>query len=212
MTDLQDLPEPDALRDDVDYLLAMLEPELTEGRGARIAASTPTSTTAGPGGFASTRAYVWHRLSRSEAGKAWDELTTWVDWFVDRYQLDDTLPACWYRHGAIVDELDALRAAWNSAYYAANARPSDPVEWLKNLAQTVTRIRAWDRYGCAAGTHHDDLPAMSDQHAREVRGAHLAEDVHGRSRTAGHEQTTTNSDRQSGNASAPRGETSTNDG
>jgi hypothetical protein len=177
MTDLQELPEPDALRDDVDYLLAMLEPELAEGRAAAIAASTPRSTAASLGGFASTSAHVWRNLSRFEAGKAWDELTTWVDWLVDRYQLDDTLPACWYRHGAIVDELDALRAAWNVAYLGPNARLGDPAEWLKILALTLTHIHAWDRYGCAAGTHHEDAAGSVDHRTRNTRTAYLQADL-----------------------------------
>lgn len=177
MTDLEELPEPNALRDDVDYLLAMLEPELAEGRAAAIAASTTKSSAASPSGFASTSAHVWHNLSRFEAGKAWDELTTWVDWLADRYQLDDTLPACWYRHGAIVDELDALRAAWNVAYLGPNARLGDPAEWLKILAATMTRIHAWDRYGCAAGTHHEDDVQPQDKQAHQRRQAYLHADI-----------------------------------
>jgi hypothetical protein len=35
------------------------------------------------------------------------ELVAWVSWLVERCELD--IPACWPQHGAILEELDALR-------------------------------------------------------------------------------------------------------
>jgi hypothetical protein len=127
---------------------------------------------------------VWHSLTGAEAAAAWTALTTWVDWLTARYQLDDTLPACWYTHGAIVDELDALRAAWTGAYLNPNAAADAAASWLELLARTAARIRDWDRYGCAAGTHQPDAPPSPDPAPRERRHEYLHSDVEARARLA----------------------------
>lgn len=142
------------LRDDVDELLALAGLDTSNPHPL---SSAPAASPAGP----SARAHVWHALTAKEAADAWDALIGWVDWLIARYGLDDTVPACWYRHGALVDELDALRAAWTDAYLAPSAKLSDACHWLAQLASSTARIHTWDRYGCAAGTHRDDDPAPS---------------------------------------------------
>jgi hypothetical protein len=183
MTDLRQLVDDvEQLREDVDYLTALLEPGL-DGRTGIAGAPFPPSIAAGQLGPTSpsrpTSAHVWHSMRPTEAAQAWNELTAWVDWLVIRYQLDGTLPNCWYRHGAIVDELDGLRAAWNGAYLDANARPTDPAYWHELLARAIARIHEWDRYGCAAGTHHDDASTL-DNEAQAARDEHIYADVEAR--------------------------------
>jgi hypothetical protein len=39
---------------------------------------------------------------------AGEELVAWVQWLVARYELNN-IPDCWAQHGALVEELDALR-------------------------------------------------------------------------------------------------------
>jgi hypothetical protein len=154
---MTDLPKVKAdlaqLREDVDYLLLLLEPSLTGPGGASEPAPAATTASAAP---RPASAHVWRTLTPTEAARAWESLTGWVDWLINRYQLDDTLPSCWYRHEPMVDELDALRAAWTAAYLDAAARPTEPAYWLDMLHRSLERLRDWDRYGCAAGTHHDD--------------------------------------------------------
>ncbi|HVY09535.1 MAG TPA: hypothetical protein VHB18_05260 [Mycobacteriales bacterium] len=139
------------LRDDIDYLIAvggLDSPNQSTDVSPRVASRKSAA-----------RAHVWHALTAQEAADAWDTLITWVDWLIPRYSLDDAVPACWYRHAALVDELDGLRAAWTDSYLAPNAQPSDACHWLAQLASSIARMHAWDRYGCAAGTHRDDDPA-----------------------------------------------------
>jgi hypothetical protein len=158
-----DHSEPDVdlakLRGDIDFLLVLLEPTLTAGLPAAAAAPT-TLGAAGPP--RPGLAHVWRTLTASEAARAWQTLTGWVDWLSDRYRLDDTIPSCWYRHDAMVDELDALRAAWTAAYLDPAARPAEAGLWLDQLDRTLERIRDWDRYGCVAGTHHHDTAAPGE--------------------------------------------------
>jgi hypothetical protein len=184
MTDLRQVArDVERLREDVDYLTVLLEPGPPSGPPAPGVVPLPSSATAVPP-QRPTAARVWHSLTGAEAADAWTALTTWVDWLTARYQLDDTLPACWYGHGAIVDELDALRAAWTGAYLNPNAAADAAANWLELFARTVARVRDWDRYGCAAGTHHPDAPPSRDPAARERRDDYLHSEIEARSRLA----------------------------
>jgi len=191
MTDLRQLARDiERLREDVDYLTVLLEPGAPSAGPPASGAFTPPPSATVPPSHGPSAARVWHALTGTEAAAAWTALTTWVDWLTGRYQLDDTLPACWYTHGAIVDELDALRAAWTGAYLNPNAAAGDAANWLETLARTVARIRDWDRYGCAAGTHHPDAAPSPDPAARERREDYLHSDVAARTRPATPNDTT----------------------
>jgi hypothetical protein len=179
MTDLAQLSRDlDLLREDVDYLVALNESRLMEPEASPVATGPESD-----GGAA----HVWQELDAREAAAAWQVLTEWVDWLVGRYALDDTLPNCWYRHGALIDELDALRAAWRGAYLAPQARLIDPSYWHELLTRTLIRIRDWDRYGCVAGTHADEAPASGCRSVDDARADHLRADVQARADSRTHE-------------------------
>lgn len=175
MTDLRQLNRDlEQLREDIDYLTALVEPAL---RTPDLANPAPLAGTAPR----ASNAHVWHTLTRAEAADAWSTLCNWVDWLTDRYQLDDSLPDCWYRHAAMVDELDALHVAWTGAYLDPSARPTDAAYWHELLARTLARVREWDRYGCAAGTHRDDIPSERSA-SSNARTAFVQHDLAARSR------------------------------
>ncbi|WP_139061799.1 hypothetical protein [Tsukamurella pulmonis] len=70
-----------------------------------------------PAEFEANR-YCWPGQDRRGAAQLWEELSGWVDWLRERYELEQKqLPKCWYRHGMIVEELTALMAAWHQAYH-----------------------------------------------------------------------------------------------
>jgi hypothetical protein len=143
------------LRAQVDYLLERLTD--AEGLGA-----TPVA---------------WCSLDREHAREEWASLAGWVDWCVDRYGLVERVPACWYRHGAILEELSALHVAWLGAYEAPNARPTDGVSWHDMLDRVLARLSEWDRCGCARGTHRDDAAAGDDHHAVQQRSTYIRADI-----------------------------------
>jgi len=117
------------------------------------------------------------RLTGEEAALAWATLIGWVDWLANRYGLAETLPGCWYRHGALVEELTALRSGWHAAYTDPRARPSEPALWHDLLARSLTRIRDWDRQGGAAGTHRDDQPLPVEPEVLADRAEHVRDDL-----------------------------------
>lgn len=100
----------------------------------------------------------WSSLDREQARDEWDRLTEFVDWLVHRYGLAETVPACWYRHAPMLEELSALRTGWFGAYVDPMADADAGLAWHENLEKVLLRMREWDRTGCAAGTHRDDHP------------------------------------------------------
>jgi hypothetical protein len=102
----------------------------------------------------------WRELPRDKARALWRQLVEWVDWLIARYGIGDGIPACWYLHPALVEELTAIYAGWRSAYLAEeqNLAGWDPLTWHDALEKALHRIREWDRRGCRDGTHRPDLP------------------------------------------------------
>ena len=97
----------------------------------------------------------WAELDRDAAAQVWAWLIGWVGWAVDRYQLVEEIPACWYQHPPLIEELSALAAAWHTAY--DDAAPADgPLLWHERFARARLRLRGWDDYTrCRNGTHTD---------------------------------------------------------
>ena len=52
--------------------------------------------------------WCWEGLDDDEVTQRMRLLAKWVSWFVARYHLAGRVPACWYRHPGLVDELKAL--------------------------------------------------------------------------------------------------------
>jgi hypothetical protein len=146
------------LRAQVDYLLERLAeaPELAE------------------------RPVNWSALDRNQAREQWALLVGWTDWLRDRYQLHEHVPACWFAHGALVEELSALRSAWVGAYLDPHAGSGDPAGWHDLLDRTRYRLRAWDRNGCADGHHRPDL-ALPDDTDAPFREQTINDDLYHRS-------------------------------
>lgn len=99
----------------------------------------------------------WDDLEPQAHAAALHDLADWVRWLVVRYAMDQRdVPLCWYRHGALVEELSALRGAWQIAY-----DPTQPataaVDWHATLAYGRQRLREWAaRTGCRQREHRPD--------------------------------------------------------
>jgi hypothetical protein len=143
------------LRAQVDYLLGRLAD--ADGLGASPVA--------------------WCALDREQARQEWASLAGWVDWLIDRYGLTETIPACWYRHPAVLEELSALRCGWLGAFEDPTARAADGVTWHDMLERVMARIREWDRSGCAAGRHRDDVTLTPDPRLLDARCAFIRDDT-----------------------------------
>lgn len=103
----------------------------------------------------------WPRLSLDQADHALRALSNWVEWLVGRYSLDHrTIPPCWHKHGALVEELSALHSLWQACYHS-DAAPADPANFHQHLNLALMRLRDWAvRRDCKPGHHRDDQPPV----------------------------------------------------
>lgn len=99
----------------------------------------------------------WADLDPQNLAAELHVLTGWVRWLVTRYALDHRdVPPCWYRHGALVEELTALRGAWDLAYDPAQSAAAS-ADWQLTFAHARLRLRDWAaRTGCKHGEHRPD--------------------------------------------------------
>jgi len=126
----------------------------------------------------------WRRVRAVDAPETWAALDAWTRWLVDRYALDiREVPACWYLHGALVQELSALHGACLVAF-DRNQAASAAADWHRTLWDARLRLRDWlSRTGCTAREHRDDSPstwtAPSDAYTTALR-THIETEVQAR--------------------------------
>lgn len=101
-------------------------------------------------------AIVWSAHTPDDQALFLEELDLWVDWLVDRYNLDHrTVPACWKRHGELIEELSALHLAWQGNF-STSADATGPLHWHERFAVARERLGDWiARTGCRPGEHRD---------------------------------------------------------
>ncbi|MCA0328458.1 MAG: hypothetical protein LCI03_00980 [Actinobacteria bacterium] len=97
-------------------------------------------------------------LSPEETTAHLEDLADWVAWVTRRYALDHrTIPPCWAEHGALQEELSALRTGWITAY-SPDALGDAPLRWHGEFDAARHRLATWvARTGCRASEHRDDL-------------------------------------------------------
>ncbi|MEE6296619.1 hypothetical protein [Georgenia wangjunii] len=126
----------------------------------------------------------WSQLRGDELEEQWEVLDRWVRWLVCRYALDHRdIPACWYTHGDLVEELSALRTAHHGAFDPSGPA-SGPAEWHQILANTRARLQLWvARTGCRPAEHrppiaptwaHEPAPQHYQRAFRDRATAHGA--------------------------------------
>lgn len=102
----------------------------------------------------------WRTLEDTDAPQVWNELRDWVTWFTHRYNLPiRKIPPCWYKHGALVEELAALHTAWLVSYDSLDAGYG-PIGWHERLAVAIPRLATWYNGECHNG--HTELPQNGD--------------------------------------------------
>lgn len=108
----------------------------------------------------------WRMLDDAEAREAWIALRGWVEWFTVRYNVPVSIvPACWWKHGALVEELSALHVAHLAAFDPADSGYG-PIGWHERLAQAQTRLQRAGS-GCTSG-HFELKPRSWDGETDEA--------------------------------------------
>lgn len=94
----------------------------------------------------------WDKLTAEQAEKRWLDLRDWVEWLVVRNNIGPKeIPDCWYLHGGLVDELEALRWAWLETTNKPDSKGTDPIWWRESLHRARTRWPLFNPNGCASG-------------------------------------------------------------
>lgn len=102
----------------------------------------------------------WRDLDKETAQLELERLSPWVDWLGERYCLDHkTIPPCWGKHGALTEELSALRTLWEVCYLG-DPSPADPTTFHRELDVALRRLREWaSRRGCSRTEHRPEWTA-----------------------------------------------------
>ncbi|MGW4170085.1 hypothetical protein ACWEGX_24610 [Streptomyces chartreusis] len=97
----------------------------------------------------------WHELDAEQHAMLWPQFVSWVIWMADRYEMTtDQLPRqCWWKHGAVVEELTALWTSYESAYASGEDGGSAPYLWQDALARAVERMGRFWLGSCRNGQH-----------------------------------------------------------
>lgn len=153
--------------------------DLRERLDSIVTVLADTAATPAPGQVAGD----WDSMTRQQATGAWQQLTAWVDWLIRSYELHEDIPNCWYRHRALLEELNALCLAWLGANSARGAGPSDRIYWHEHLERALLRLREWNIRGCTGDTHRPatGIPATAADHSD--REAFIGEDLAARTGT-----------------------------
>jgi len=103
----------------------------------------------------------WRDIPAEEKPQAWDELRAFVEWLVARYALaGNVIPRCWFRHPPLVEELSALRAAWDASFDVDTDGGLGPIGWHERFALARERFTKYAYKGeCRSG--HMDPPAIT---------------------------------------------------
>lgn len=99
----------------------------------------------------------WWRLDPQERTETLAVLFDWVPELVRRYGLtDSTVPPCWYRHEAMVQELLALFQYRNQLQYLEVGPPNAPIDFHYQFQLALGRLRSWNQSaGCNTAEHQE---------------------------------------------------------
>jgi len=129
-----------------------IDPDELETLIAAQVAGPPLGTR--PGEAAPAGPVNWRTLAPGEAARVWEALREWVEWFTVRYDIPlTTVPACWYRHGQLVEELSALHTLHQVSFDPADTGYG-PIGFHERLTPALTRLA---RAGSGCATSHIDL-------------------------------------------------------
>ena len=127
---------------------------------------------------AGTRAIRWRDVPPELAAVEWETLRQWVEWVTTRFDIPlTTIPPCWWKHPALVEELSALHVAWRTAYDKQDTGLG-PVMWLERWHAAKARLREAYPGSCTAG-HKDPKRRSWDGVTDQGEWETWAKDAHG---------------------------------
>lgn len=112
---------------------------------------TPPSGHDSPAATLGIEIVNWRTLPDHKAPAAWKALRAWVEWFTVRYDIPvSTVPDCWFKHPALVEELSALHAA-HIVSFDRRDTGLGPIGFHERLSLALPRLTKTYAGGCARG-------------------------------------------------------------
>lgn len=112
-------------------------------------ATRPSSPTLKPPSIGG--ATNWRTMQDQQSRDEWQALREWVEWVTVRYDISvGLIPACWWKHGALVEELSALHCAHRAAFHSTDTG-NGPITWHQHFANALPRLRNAYNGGCTDG-------------------------------------------------------------
>lgn len=127
------------------------DPEEFDGLLAAELAAYDPGDRHGPSEPIGAQTFNWRKLTPEDAPEKWEALRDWVEWFTVRYNIPvSVIPACWWKHGTLVEELSALHVAHDVAFDTSDTG-FGPVSWHERLAIALPRLTRAYGGGCNTG-------------------------------------------------------------
>lgn len=107
----------------------------------------------GPPPWLGTR---WRQIPPHQQRDAWIGLRRWVDWLINEFRLPtQVIPACWYLHPDMTQELYAAMSMEYKAWEEAAPSLTPMMMWHPNLHAMIGRLREMvsNTSKCAKGEH-----------------------------------------------------------
>jgi len=155
--------ELSAIRTDVASLAALST--LVRGLADRVA-----DLAAADGGTVEGGPVSWFDADEGRAPTILLPLAQWITQVGAHHRaLREHLSDCWFRHPAVVDGLNALRAGWLAAYRDPSARARTAIEWhIRQLPAAVDLLRQERLRDCSELDHQPDGPVDRERRAHPV--------------------------------------------
>lgn len=134
----------------------------------------------GPSDPIGAHTFNWRTLTDEESPIEWERLRAWVAWFVTRYDVPiSTIPECWYKHPALVEELSALHIAHDASFDKTDSGLG-PIGWQERLSLAHPRLTRAYAGGCTRGhttPRHRTLTTDTDDWTAWTTQAHAHPDT-----------------------------------
>ncbi|MBO8189895.1 hypothetical protein [Streptomyces spirodelae] len=100
--------------------------------------------------------WVWSAMEPDERESRLAELTLWVDWLIETYDVRNQIARCWYRHPRIIEQLTALYLGWVRTYAGDPSKLTlrAEIDWVKELYAFLPRLG-----NASCQSSHQDPPA-----------------------------------------------------
>lgn len=105
---------------------------------------------------------AWEVLPADEYRRELESLSAWAQWLVDTYALPtSTVPACWFLHAGMREELGHLRTAWLFTRHPSMGVGPAGVDWDRHRDAALARL-----------THMVQVAGCGTSRGHQERGSH----------------------------------------